>query len=370
MRYSELDWLRVILIFAVFLHHVFMPFNGDGWHVMNGESSKVLDDIMVYFEQIRLQVLFFIAGAGSLLLLNKVDSVSFLKSKLHRLLVPLLVGMIFIVPPQNYFENISEYKNFTDAYTQLMWSFDNNHLWFIEYLIVFMVLASPLYKLIKSPFGLGLQQKLDTLSASKYGLAGLALPLIVIRLVTKAYFPENNNQIENLSVSLYFFYFFIVGMFFINSRDVWVNLVNHRLIHLKLLILVSVLFYSYYYSPDLSDYASLFVRWQIWWLLCTLVSWAGLLTIVGYAIHLCKTTPKWLKAINELIYPFYIFHQTIIVCFAYYIVQWELGIAFKSITLLVSSLLVTSAICFWLIKPIKPMRYLFGLKPTKLNDEK
>ena len=56
-RYSELDWLRVLLIFAVFLHHVFMPFNGDGWHVMNNESSKVLDDIMVYFEQLRLQTL-------------------------------------------------------------------------------------------------------------------------------------------------------------------------------------------------------------------------------------------------------------------------------------------------------------------------
>ncbi|MBB1383734.1 acyltransferase, partial [Shewanella sp. SR41-2] len=68
-RYSELDWLRVILIFAVFLHHVFMPFNGDGWHVMNNESSKVLDDIMVYFEQLRLQTLFFIAGAASFLLL-------------------------------------------------------------------------------------------------------------------------------------------------------------------------------------------------------------------------------------------------------------------------------------------------------------
>jgi len=60
-RYHELDWLRVMLIFAVFLHHVLMPFNGDHWHVMNKQSSKVLDDIMVYFEQFRLPVLFFIS---------------------------------------------------------------------------------------------------------------------------------------------------------------------------------------------------------------------------------------------------------------------------------------------------------------------
>ena len=33
-RYAELDWLRVILIVAVFMHHVLMPFNGDNWHII------------------------------------------------------------------------------------------------------------------------------------------------------------------------------------------------------------------------------------------------------------------------------------------------------------------------------------------------
>jgi glucan biosynthesis protein C len=70
-RLTELDWLRVILIFAVFIHHVLMPFNGDNWHIMNNESSKLLDDVMVYFEQFRLPILFFISGAGAVILLSK-----------------------------------------------------------------------------------------------------------------------------------------------------------------------------------------------------------------------------------------------------------------------------------------------------------
>ena len=130
----------VLLILAVFLHHVFMPFNGDGWHVMNQESSKLLDDIMVYFEQLRLQTLFFVAGAGSFLLLQKVSIKSFLLSKFHRLFVPLIIAMMFIVPPQNYYENIGDYQGLMDAYKQLVLSFDANHLWFIEFLIIFMVL--------------------------------------------------------------------------------------------------------------------------------------------------------------------------------------------------------------------------------------
>ena len=81
-RLPELDWLRVILILAVFLHHVCMPFNGDGWHVVNNESSKILDDIMVYFEQFRLPILFFISGVGSVILLSKLTVKAFAIDKI------------------------------------------------------------------------------------------------------------------------------------------------------------------------------------------------------------------------------------------------------------------------------------------------
>lgn len=98
VRLSELDWLRVILIFAVFLHHVCMPFNGDNWHIMNNDSSKVLDDIMVYFEQFRLPILFFISGVGSVILLSKITVVKFIKDKFLRLFIPLLVGSLLVIP--------------------------------------------------------------------------------------------------------------------------------------------------------------------------------------------------------------------------------------------------------------------------------
>lgn len=65
-RRFDLDWLRVISVFVVFLHHVCMPFNGDDFHIMNSESSKLPDDVMVYFEQFRLPLLFFVSGVGTI----------------------------------------------------------------------------------------------------------------------------------------------------------------------------------------------------------------------------------------------------------------------------------------------------------------
>lgn len=365
-RYSELDWLRVTLILAVFLHHVFMPFNGDGWHIMNNESSKLLDDIMVYFEQIRLQVLFFIAGAGSYLLLNRVNYKTFVMSKFHRLFIPLMVGMIFIVPPQIYYEDIQHYSSILSAYQSLMFSFNNNHLWFIEFLIIFMLITIPFHAYLKSWTGENFVDAATKFTNQKYGLFFLIIPLLVMRLSLKLIWPEQNQKIENLSVSLFFLYFFFAGLIFIKSNVIWNNIRDRRRTNLKLLIASTVIFYLYYFKPDISDYVSLSMRWQLWWLVCTLVSWSALLTLVGYAISIGTKTPKWLKACNEYIYPFYILHQTVIVVLGFYIIQWQTSIFVKSASLLFSSLLLTCYLCFAVIRPFKPLRYLFGLK----NDDR
>ncbi|WP_444896877.1 acyltransferase family protein [Microbulbifer sp. SSSA005] len=365
-RYSELDWLRVFLILAVFLHHVFMPFNGDGWHVMNGKSSKLLDDIMVYFEQLRLHTLFFIAGVGSLLLLKKINTRTFIVNKFHRLFVPLIVGMVLIVPPQNYFENINDYKSIIDAYQHLSLTFESNHLWFIEFLIVFMLLAVPFKSGLDSQVGKAFIIRLERLALFKHGLFSLVLVVLLLRCGLKLLMPAQDNSIDNLSVSLFFLLFFMAGMCFMSSPKIWQSVTNNRSVNLKWFIFSTVLFYGYYFKPDISEYVPLAVRWQLWWLVCTLVSWSGLLVLVGYASAFFKQTPKWLHTANELIYPFYILHQTVIVALAFYIVQWDASIAVKSMSLLLGASLVCILLCYFVVKPIGIFRYLFGLKSKRV----
>ena len=181
-RLSELDWLRVILIFAVFLHHVCMPFNRDGWHIMNNESSKVLDDIMVYFEQFRLPILFFISGVGSVILLSKITVRKFVLNKFLRLFIPLLAGSLLVIPPQTYIENIVELQSYWQEYPQLALNFETNHLWFIEYLLVFFLFAIPLNKFFSSSLGVVVVNSVQKLSKYKIGLYLLVILLIVIKV--------------------------------------------------------------------------------------------------------------------------------------------------------------------------------------------
>ena len=361
-RLSELDWLRVILIFGVFLHHVCMPFNGDDWHIMNNESSKVLDDIMVYFEQFRLPILFFIAGVGSVILLAKVTIKTFVLDKFIRLVIPLIIGSLLVIPPQTYIENIADFKSYWHEFPKLALQFESNHLWFIEYLFIFFLLAIPISKLLNSSVGVTVIKYLEKLSRYKVGLYLLVILLIAIKVYFSMAFPSNENKIENLSSSSYYFFFFVIGMLFIRCKPVWQALSDQRSYNLILLMLSTILFYAYYYSPDLSEYLSLDARWGIWWVVCCLVAWSALLSIIGYAQFYLTKTPQWLQQSNELIYPFYIFHQTVIVVVGYYVIAWQAPILIKLLALFVLSLGITSAICFFVIRPFILSRLLFGLK--------
>ncbi len=361
-RYYELDWLRVILILAVFLHHVFMPFNGDDWHVTNADSSKLLDDLMVYFEQIRLPVLFFIAGAGSYLLLQRSSGLAFLKSKIYRLIVPFFIGMMLIVPPQTYFEHPEQYSSLLDAYRQRVLAFEPNHLWFLEFLIVFMLVAIPIGITLRRTAGSQLLNYFERFAQYRLGLFSLVVIIVAARCWLKANTNSNGHGIDNLALSAFYGLFFLFGMLSISRLTIWHSLALHRRTSAVTLVVCSVLFYVYY-LVDFSDYASLETRWTIWWAMCSLVSWSAMLTLVGYASEYCKSSPRWLREANSLIFPFYILHQTVIVTLAFYIVQWQSTITVKSMALLFFSFVICVVTCYVIIRPFNLTRRLFGVKP-------
>ena len=363
-RFHELDWLRIMLVIAVFLHHVFMPFNGDDFVVMNAQSSKVLDDIMVYFEQFRLPMLFLIAGAGAVILLSFKSPIAFIKQRFMRLLVPLIFAILIIVPPQNYIGQIDQFESYWQAYPTLIANLSTNHLWFIEYLVVFALLSLPLYSFIQSPTGQRVINTIATLSNKPAGLFLFALVLISLRVLSKVYFPDDSKSLTNLSTPVYYGFFYVMGMLLMSSTIVWHNIKRFRRFNLSLLMACTVMFYGYYYSPDLSPWLSLEVRWALWWTVACMVAWSATLTLIGYAQQYLNHPSDWLAKCNEMIYPFYIFHQTVIVIAAFYVIEWQAGITAKIVGLLAISLPITVLLCL-AIYPFNAARILLGVKPLR-----
>ncbi|WP_051554526.1 acyltransferase family protein [Maribacter antarcticus] len=366
-RRYDLDWLRVIAILAVYFHHLGMPFNGDGFHIMNSESSKLLDDIMVYFEQFRLPLLFLISGTGTVLAFSKRTWKQFSKERTGRLLIPLIFGILFIVPPQTYFQYINEYSSYWQLYTS--GRFETNHLWFIENLYVISLLVIPLIIFLKSQKSKGFKTWFERISSHKMGLLLGGLPLIILTVVLKRYYPTGSSSLTNFSETFFYTYFFITGILFASSQLFWENLKKYRRFHLVTFIISTLLFYSYYVVPNdfIEPYLSSSVRWDIWYGLCCLLGWCFVLTLLGYGQVYLNKPSLWLKRMNEAIYPFYILHQTVIVIFGYYIIQLNVNIPVKMTLLFLSSFFVIVLLYRFLIYPFKVTRVLFGMK--KKNEK-
>lgn len=362
-RRYDLDWLRVIAIIAVYLHHVGMPFNGDDFHIMNANSSKLLDDIMVFFEQFRLPLLFLISGTGTMFAFSKRSWLQFLKERSTRLLIPLIFGILVIVPPQTYFEDITKYTSLLDVYIQGAIG-GANHLWFIENLFIMSACLIPFILILRSARSQKAIHALERITVQRYGALLFVLPLIAIAIISKQYYPSNSKAITNLSTTLYYGFFFIMGMVFAISNHMWEHLKTYRRFNMVAFITCAVLFYVYYLIPGsyLEPYFTIAVRWNIWYLVCALVGWSFVITLLGYAQVWLSKKSAALKACNEAIYPFYMLHQTVLIVVGYYIIQLELAIPLKIILLLLTSFPLIVVIYRYLIYPYRIPRLLFGMK--------
>lgn len=362
-RRYDLDWLRVCSVFAVFLHHVCMPFNGDDFHIMNNESSKILDDIMVYFEQFRLPILFLVSGVGTVFAFSKKTWYQFIIERIKRLVIPLAFGVLVIVPPQVYYEEYIEQSSFFKVLPEIVLQNKVNHLWFIEQLFVLSLLFIPIILLMNSNKRFLVYNFMSKWS-QKFGIFSWVVILIILRVLSKFYFPSNSNSLTNLSTLVFYAFFFFSGIVIAKNQKVWLLLQKNRRKNLFLAFISTVVFYVYYFMPTdvISPFLSLHHRWNLWYIVCCLVSWGVIISILGYSSVYLNNKSKVLSKLNEAVYPFYILHQTVIIIFGYYIINNDLTLIIKLLLLLISSFFTIGVIYIFFIKPFRLIRFLFGMK--------
>jgi glucan biosynthesis protein C len=96
-----------------------------------------------------------------------------------------------------------------------------------------------------------------------------------------------------------------------------------------------------------------------------LMSWGWALNVLYLAMRYLNFSNKWLVYGHDTLMPFYLLHQPVIIVIAYFVVQWDAGITVKLLFVVISSLLITLVLVELLIRPFRPMRRLFGMKPRR-----
>lgn len=370
-RRFELDWLRVLVILAIFVFHCTRFFDTDDWSLKNSTTYIAFDVWKLFATSWGMPLILVISGASAYLALDKVKPLVYIQGIVARLLLPLVLGIFTHVAFQVYLENLHKGKfqgsfiQFYPHYFDGMYGFGGNfawmglHLWYLELLFFLSLICLPVFLLLKKTRpGRSFLVSLGKLLALPGGVILLALPPIyLIQTLDPA--TWGNKDLGGWSVVIYLC-FFISGFIIFASEKLQRRIRQMRWISLGVGVVLTVI---YLFLDFQTISIPLQQSGEPWGdpLLC-LASWSWLLAVLGFGMQHLTFTNAFLKYANEAALPFYILHQTVIVCLGYFVVQWAVPDWVKFIFTLVVSFGITLGSYEFLVHRSNLMRILFGMK--------
>lgn len=145
-REHHLDAVRAFLMLLGIPYHAAHPYRADGetWFVLSSQRSDVLTFVIDFLHLFRMQGFFIIAGYFSALLIAKRRTRVFLRTRLTRLLPPLITSLLLIVPVMNLISFLEAYPSQVALHMWLkqiasLGRSTTGHLWFIIVLVYYTV---------------------------------------------------------------------------------------------------------------------------------------------------------------------------------------------------------------------------------------
>ena len=374
-RRYDIDWLRFLAICAVFLFHCARFFDDGGWHVKNAQTSFSMTVFTDIFAQWIMPIFFILSGISTYYsLCAKKRKGLYLWERFKRLMIPLFFAIFTMIPLQVYYERVS-HSQFTGAYFDFyphyfdgFYAFGGNfawmglHLWYLLFLFVFTLLTFPLFAFLKKPVG----QRLIVRVADFLAKPGTILLLfILVTVLDFGLMPNSPVGVRDMGGWNLFTYLllYIYGYIFAGDIRFKETIEVHRQVALILGIVTLILYYWLVQigGPHTGYNLSYFIFTAV----RCLNSWCFLIVLLGYGSKYLTFNNNLLKYVSQLILPFYILHQTVIITIGFYVVQWDASIASKYLVISTSSLIVIMLIYEILIKRVNILRFLFGMKVKK-----
>lgn len=381
-RLYALDWLRVGAFLLLVPYHTGMFFVTWDFHFKNPETTHILEFPMIALNHWRLSLLFLIAGIAAGQVLMRRTRKEFAKERFIRLFIPIVFGMFVVVPPQIYYEHIykhtHEYSSYLDFWRTVFnfqsypkGSFSWHHLWFVAYIFVYSLVILPLHTFFQSPRGTRLLDRFTAYCTGGYRLYWVILPFLVLTHTLGPFFPTTHDLIHdwnNLTQTLLVFLWgYVIG----SRPQEWIQAFVRLRWNALLLGIIAISAYLFYFTwydiwfPDTNP------EWYIYVPMRSVRSFNGLLWIVlliGFASKHLTFTNRFLSYANELVYPFYILHQSVMLVIGYYILLQPWGIAAKFGAIALGTYTGTWFLVE-IIRRINVLRPLLGLKLQQKRTE-
>lgn len=366
-RRHDIDWIRVVVFDILIFYHVGMLFVEWGFHLKNNVIVDWIRWPMIFVNQWRLPILFVVSGIGTSYALSKKSGGAFAFERFKRLFIPLVMGILLIVPPQVYLERIykgAEYSSFLDFYPSIFntgpypeGNFSWHHLWFLPYLFLMSLAALPLFLWLRQEGNSIISFLKNTIKKNNGFIYLFAIPLILVDLFLEGDYPVTHALIGDWYALVWFFTLFIYGFLLVSIKEVfWKTVKKLRYFSLMIGIMALPSLVWLWYNLDPSFWIP--IARQI-------NCWAWILTIFGFASKYLNKPSELLTYRNKAVYPFYILHQTIMMLLAFYLVDLNIHYGIKMFVLVLGTFGLTWMLYEFIIRRVKLLHLLFGIKSIK-----
>ncbi len=370
-REHGLDWLRVCAFGLLILYHSGMAYVSWPWTVKDTQHSQALEMAMLFLNRWRLPLIFLISGAGVSFSLRRRTLGRFAGERLRRLALPFAFAMLVIVPPQTYLVWLTHGArlSYAEFYPHLFREVPHpHHMWFVVYILAFSLAGIPLFAALRSgPGRRALAALVRGIERWPPLLYLLNVPTVCVGLFLEPRWPTTFmlvNDWANLCGGLVYF---LLG-FLIASERRFLDLVTRRRLEL---LLVGLAFAACHFAAIASGFTRGWpngARALFWAGVGGVVVPTGFLTmgivlaLVGFARAHVRRGGPWLGYATEAVYPFYIVHQTITVAVVYAMLPLAIGV-WPKLVVAAGSTFAGSWLVFELVRRVRVLRPLFGLKP-------
>jgi glucan biosynthesis protein C len=370
IRRHDIDWIRVLAVLLLVPFHSARLFNIDEPNVaepfyVKGEAlSWPLSHFIHFVEPWHMPLLFVVAGAASWFALGFRTGQQYATERFRRLLIPLLFGVLIVIPPQGFFARMSKF-DYDESYLRFWpdffgdWgdiegyagTFTPAHLWFILYLFVFSIVGLALLLYLRRGSGSRFLSLVADACQRPGAIFLFAVPLLATHYIAGDVDPN----------PFRYFLLFVVGYILVADKRFEKAIDRHKSAAVLLGVMSAVTLNAVWaldadlggdYTPRAIGVASLY----------QLDGWLWIVAILGYGRRFLDVNNRALRYANEAAYPFYILHQTVIVAVGFYVLKWGVGVPAAYTLVLLFSLVTTLALYDLLARRVGVVRFLFGMK--------